>query len=172
MVIGSAPADLHAMKWAEIPVPGDFCDAPGLVHFDDIGESRANSRTRGQVHLHRGDGPVYGDLDGDGKDEAALTVSCNNGSDTGAGDLIEGSVVFTRLGGQLISIGTLTPQHNPPEAGNCTRIGKVELTPQRITVEEHWYRQTDSTCCPTGKATTVWTREGDRLVPGPPRITS
>ncbi|MGW0753316.1 hypothetical protein [Streptomyces sp. NPDC002587] len=169
--IGPAPEDLRTVDWAKTPVPGDVCAVPGLVRFDEQGQAWATSRTWGRVLVEISPEVDYGDIDGDGRDEAAVTVGCHNGGGTGGGRLAWGGVVFGRSGGDLAVIGTITTRQRLPQT-SATQIEKMQIAPQQVVVYEKWYRRGDATCCPSGTATTVWTREGNRLVPGDPRITS
>lgn len=134
-------------------------------------EATAISRTWGRVHLFRFKPVVYGDLEGDRRSEAGVNVLCDNGGGTAAGDLAFALVVFEGVHGRLIAIGTVTPQKNPPDV-HPTWFRKVKLTRGRVIVHEAWFRPSDSTCCPTGTAVTVWTLENGHLTAGPPRITS
>ncbi len=169
--VGAAPADLHDVDWARVPVPGDFCGVPGLVTFKG-GEATATSRTWGPVHLFRRDeGMVYGDIEGDQRSEAAVSVGCDNGGGTAAGQLAFAFVVFEGVQGRLIAIGTVTPQKNPPDQ-HTTLLWKLQMTRGRLIAHENWYRPMDPTCCPTGKAETIWTVKDGHLTPGAPHITS
>jgi hypothetical protein len=168
--VADAPADLHDVDWSHVPIPGGFCGIPGSVTFKGD-EATATSRTWGRVHLFRYKSVVYGDIDGDRRSEAGVTVLCDNGGGTAAGDLAFALVVFEGVRGRLITIGTVTPRKNPPGV-HPTWFRKVELKRGRVTAYEAWFRPSDSTCCPTGTAVTVWTLENGHLTPGAPRITS
>ncbi|WP_405676500.1 hypothetical protein OG239_40875 [Streptomyces sp. NBC_00868] len=78
--------------------------------------------------------------------------------------------MFTLKGDSLAAIGAITPRQK--SAKYITALAGLEFAPGRITAYEKWYRQTDPHCCTTGDATAVWTREGDRLTPGEPRVVS
>jgi hypothetical protein len=168
--VATAPADLHDVDWARVPVPGDFCGVPGLVTFKQD-EATAASNRWGPVHLFRSMPVVYGDLDGDGHSEAAVNVECDNGGGTADGQLAFAFVIFEGVRGRLIPIGTVTPQKNPPDQ-HVTLLTKVQLTRGRVIAYETWYRASDGTCCPTGTAVTIWTLQDSHLTPGPPRVTS
>ncbi|MFE4540516.1 hypothetical protein ACFRKB_36545 [Streptomyces scopuliridis] len=170
VIVGPAPADLHDVDWAKTPVPGEFCDVPGLVHLNAEGEATATSRTWGTVGIQGGNTIKYGDTDGDQRDEAAIYMACDDNGATMSGQLVAAYVVFTRKGDNLAAIGAITPRQK--SASYITALVGLEFAPGRITAHEKWYRQTDPHCCPTGDATTVWTREGDRLTPGEPRVVS
>lgn len=169
--LGAAPADLRDMDWEHARIPGDFCDIPGTVTLGP--ETEAESCTWGTVHVGRvGDEVSYGDITGDGRDEAALYVVCDNRGGTAAGQLAFAFVVLGREAGRLTSLGATTPQHNPPDQ-HATLLGSVDLAPGKVTVGELWYRESDANCSPSGTAETEWTVGKDRkLVAGSPRITS
>ncbi|WP_312866144.1 hypothetical protein [Streptomyces boluensis] len=169
-VVGPAPRDLHDVDWAEVPVPGEFCGVPGLVRWNADGEAVATSRTWGKVRLSGGLNVQYGDTDGDGRDEAVVYVGCDDNGATQNTQIQAGYVVFDRLGDDLAAIGSITPQQK--SASYLTALVRAEFATGRITVYEKWYRANDAHCCPGGDATTVWTREGNRLTPGDPRVTS
>jgi hypothetical protein len=168
--VGEAPADLHDVDWAQVPVPGDFCGVPGLVTLKG-GEATATSRTWGPVHLSRFGNVVYGDVEGDPHSEAAVNVGCDNGGGTASGQLAFAFVVFEGIQGRLILVGTVTPQKNPPDQ-HPTLLWKIQMKPGRVIAHEQWYRPSDGTCCPTGTAETIWTVKDGRLTPGTPHVTS
>ena len=171
--VAAAPADLHDVDWAHVPLPGEFCGVPGLVTLK-ANEATATSDKWGPVHLFRNfrNVPViYGDVTGDHRSEAAINVGCDNGGGTAAGPLAFAFVVFQGIQGRLTAIGTVTPQKNPPNQ-HPTLVWKLRLTRGRVIANENWYRPSDSTCCPTGTAVTIWTLQNGHLVPGAPRITS
>jgi len=170
--LGPAPSNLRAVDWTIATVPGEFCDIPGLVTFLD-GEATVTSLNWGEVHADIvPEATRYGDLDGDGVDEAAVSVGCDTGGGTGAGQLETGYVVVRESGGVLRSIGTITPQLQPADAPNATRMGGVGFSIGQLVVNEIWYRSGDATCCPTGEAETTWTFRNGGLEPSPPLVTS
>ncbi|KOY54387.1 hypothetical protein ADK59_30065 [Streptomyces sp. XY332] len=168
VLVGPAPADLHDVDWSKAPVPGEFCGVPGLVTLDAEGNATATSRTWGAVRIRRGTRVAYGDTDGDQRDEAAVYMGCDDNGSTMNGQLVAAYVVFTHQGNGLAALGAITPQQK--SALYITALVGLEFAPGRITAHERWYRQTDAHCCPSGNADTVWTREGDRLTPGAPRV--
>ena len=52
---------------------------------------------------------MFGDLDGDGRDEAALSVVCANGGGTAGGQLAFSAVIFKAVGRSFRVIGIVTP---------------------------------------------------------------
>jgi hypothetical protein len=170
--LGTAPQELRNIDWEHSAVPGDFCDIPHLINFTS-GEATAQSRTWGKVHVGISPHDVtYGNVSGDSRTEAAVPVECDNGGGTAAGQLVFGYIVFASDARQLKLLGTITPQQNPSGV-HTTLLGNIELAPGRVNVQEMWYRPGDPDCCPTGKATTTWTLNDDKiLAAGPPHITS
>ncbi|MFF2124283.1 hypothetical protein ACFVW1_02570 [Streptomyces olivochromogenes] len=169
---GKVPKDLRDLDWAHTAVPGDFCDVPGLITFTS-GEALAQSRTYGKVHTeHRPAEVVYGNVLGDSRVEAALLVGCDNNGGTGSGRIVWAYLVFASEQDKLKVIGVLTPQQAPPSSG-ASEFEKVQLTAGRVTAFEKWHRDTDPSCCPSGRAVTTWTpRAGGTLEAGAPRITA
>jgi hypothetical protein len=168
-IVGAAPDDLHDVDWPNTPAPGEVCGVPGLVQFDADGTATATSTTWGLVRILRGKEVLYGDTDGDHRDEAAVYVGCLDNGATQNGQIAAGYVIYTHAGGKLAAIGTITPRQTGQYP---TALARVEFAPGRIIAHEKWYRPGDPHCCPGGDATTVWTRKGNRLTPGDPRITS
>ncbi|WP_241839431.1 hypothetical protein [Streptomyces sp. Root1295] len=113
----------------------------------------------------------YGDFEGDSRVEAAVYVGCDDDGITQNTQIAAGYVVFGRAGKNLVVLGSITAQQES-QAAYPTALVRPEFARGRITVHEKWYRFSDAHCCPTGNATTVWTREGHRLAPGAPRVVS
>ncbi|MFD8659178.1 hypothetical protein ACFV1V_11110 [Streptomyces globisporus] len=170
LVVGPAPADLRDVNWDEVPVPGDFCGIPGLVPVDHTGDAMATSRTWGPVRVTRTTNILYGDTDGDRRDEAVVFVGCDDNGATQNEGIAVAYAVYAHVGKNLVVLGSMTPRQKTTQYH--TRLVGAEFEPGRIIVHEKWYRPNDGHCCPSGDATTVWTREGNRLKPGAPRVTS
>jgi hypothetical protein len=171
--LGPAPQDIHSVDWPNTALPGTFCGIDGLIPFR-AGEAMARSTTYGEVHLFQGmigAGPVtYGDLNGDGKDEAVVGVECDNNGGTAAGQLVFGAVVVANRG-DLRAIGMITPQEQLPNAQHVTLLDDVRVEPGKVVVGEAWYRPSDADCCPSGKAVTTWTLSSGTLRAQPPVVT-
>ncbi|MFF9607751.1 hypothetical protein ACF1GY_36755 [Streptomyces sp. NPDC014684] len=78
-IIGPAPSDLHDVDWTKTPAPGAFCGLPALVRFGAQGQAMAKSTVWGKVGLMRGRAVLYGDTEGDHRDEAAVYLGCGDG---------------------------------------------------------------------------------------------
>lgn len=153
--LGSAPADVRAVDWNSVALPGEFCDIDGLVTVEN-GEATARSGEWGRVHVDIwNDSTTYGDVDGDGDEEAALEVGCDTGGGTAASQLVNAYVVVDSSGGRLWGAGVLTPQG---ESGGAVpaRLEDLQFGEGRVTVRELWHREWDSNCCPSGEAESTW----------------
>jgi len=170
--IGPASTDLRDVDWTRATLPGDFCNVPELVTYED-GQATATSQTWGDVHLVvLSENIVYGDFDGDNRNEAAVNIYCNNGGGTASGQLAFGYVIVRAIDGTLQVIGTVTPQFEPSDAAHVSLLAGVRYGVGELTIDEAWYRPSDATCCPTGTAKTTWTEQDGRLVPGTPVVAS
>jgi hypothetical protein len=109
----------------------------------------------------------YGDLDGDGTtDEAAVGVVCSNGGGTAAGQLGFFYVIVGARENVLRLMGVVTPrQPLDPDAGHVPLLGSVEILRGRLLAQEAWYGPSDGTCCPSGRAATIWTYASGKLRP-------
>jgi hypothetical protein len=162
----SPQADLHSVRWKDVAVPGSTCGS-----------------FQPRVQLHRGQGfaishrwppysivefvgawdrVVYGDLDGDGNDEAAVGVYCSNGGGTADAVLAYALVIYTANAGTPRVLGVIRPraQSQLPALIRVTRIGRGT-----IRVSEAFYGSNDGTCCPSGRAVTTWALRNGDLVP-------
>ena len=111
---------------------------------------------------------VYGDLRGSGQDVAAIDIWCANTGGTADGQVQNSWVIFAAAEPTSPVIGVLTPQQ--PTSAKLPHVpyfddGGIAIEPGRISVQELWYGPDDGTCCPTGRATTVWTLENGTLHP-------
>jgi hypothetical protein len=105
---------------------------------------------------------VYGDVDGDGHDEALVPLWCNNNGGTADGALLYSLAVFTGRAGSVQPIGLITPRQQPPdELPTLLLVSRV--SPGQIVIDETWYGPKDGTCCPSGTATTTWTYTSGQL---------
>ena len=164
--------DLHALDWRSLALPGAVCGSSRPI--------RLLRHPWGGAALLRGDvdhlwwnplvvetwsKPTFGDLDGDGRDEAAINVDCANGGGTGGGQLETSVVVFAAAGRSLHVVGVLTPRQ-PLTPDTHVPVSFVRtLGEGRVVVSEGWYGPYDGDCCPSGRARTVWTLRAGRLRP-------
>jgi hypothetical protein len=164
--------DLHSVDWSNVTLPGATCGADEPIRLRH-GEAAVYSvghpwwpavvvDTGRAVDEH----VYYGDLTGDGHDEAALDVVCSNGGGTADGQLAFSSVIFTAVGHSLRVIGIVTPrQPLNPNMPHVPIVGKVKLERGRLISSEYWYGRRDGTCCASGRATTTWSYTDGKLRP-------
>lgn len=165
--LGVAAGDLQQMDWDAVSLPPGFCGIPTVTQLDG-GMARASSETWGPVTVAWFD-VSYGDLVGDDADEAVVSAYCDNGGGTGSSTLEYALVTYAVRGGRLIGLGTLTAQVQ--EANQLpTTLSVQEWGEQSLVVNEHYYRASDATCCPSGVAETTWTWDGDIPSPGAPHV--
>ena len=166
-------ADLHRVDWRRVVLPGGACGSSQPIR-------RRRTRLSVEAFIHPDvdlvwwnpvvvsswTPTVYGDLDGDGRDEAAVDVGCANGGGMAAGQLRFSSVIFMRTETSLSVVGIVTPQQPLVPGTSHTPLSRVvAIRRGRVVVDEFWYGANDGTCCASGRARTVWTYRGGRLVP-------
>lgn len=166
--LGGRALDLHHVRWGEVAIPGSVCGAATAIRLNHKKAVVQSRRFPGYRHIHvdtAWNGVVYGDLDGNGADEAAFQVDCNNGGGTADGVLAYAAVVFTGAHGRLRVVGVITPRQRYLRGTRYPPIvGIVKLRPGRVVSPEAWYGPHDTAvCCPSGRARTIWSYSGGRL---------
>lgn len=165
-------SDLHAVDWRRVVVPGAACGATRPIHIDGGGDwgdafvrSAAHPWWPAVVVGSGWSGVRYGDLDGDGRDEAALDVVCSNAGGTASGQLAFSNAIFAARGRWLHSIGIITPrQPLDPDAWHVPLVW-AEIRRGKVIGHEAWYGPQDGTCCASGRARTIWAYAHGRLRP-------
>jgi hypothetical protein len=168
---GAQDIDLHKVNWTNTTLPGSVCGSSQPIQLHERQAVIRSARwPKAPVHVYAGVTPVvYGDLDRDGTDEAALYVDCNNGSGTAAGVLAYAQIIFTAGPRTPHAIAVITPrQQNPRQSATLVH---VTIRPGKVIAHESWYGPHDGTCCPTGRATTVWTYAYGTLIPSSTVVT-
>jgi hypothetical protein len=154
-------------SWENARLTAEFCGVSGPIQFKGDG-ARAPSATYGEVDLVMGT-PEYGRLDVPIGAVAAIWVDCNNTGGTGAGDLGSAYIIVAQQRDRLVSLAEITPQ---AQIGDRSQeVDAVTFHGHFIQVSENWYRSEDADCCPSGRATTIWTYQGGVFRPGIPHIT-
>jgi hypothetical protein len=167
--------DVFGVGWKNITLPSAACGATHPIRLRN-----------GSAYVHSAAWPwwaivvvsatppswkdgEYGDLDGDGNtNEAAVGVVCSNGGGTAAGQLGFSYVIFQAREYEhvLRAVGVIRPrQPFNPEEGHVPLLGSVEILPGKVLAQEAWYGPHDGTCCPSGRATTIWTYARGKLRP-------
>jgi hypothetical protein len=162
-VAADAPTDIRAVDFGEVAPPGSAC-AEGLRFTPPAAIPVASGRSSvldiGRVTRLEVDPDVaYGDLDGDGNDEAVVHVVCTYGAN-GAEDTVH---VWTQRRGRTVHLASVTePPRSitgplpPAVAGVAVHASQVEVTWTR-------YAAGDPNCCPSRLTTVTYRLEGDAL---------
>lgn len=166
--LGQAPEDLRDVDWQQATLPAEFCGVETTVTMRN-GEVRATSTTWGEVGLWvNAVKPVwYGDVDGDGQDEAAVNVGCDNRGGTASSRLAFGLVVVRSRDGVLELVGEIATTTMRDDAPHVPLLTEPQFSRGGITVKELWYRPSDANCCPTGASLTRWSLLDGTLKAGP-----
>ncbi|MEV6237337.1 hypothetical protein [Lentzea sp. NPDC051838] len=166
--LGSAPDDLRDVDWQQATLTADFCDVANPVALRN-GEADATSAIWGEIIVFVNTAkPVwYGDVDGDGRDEAAVNLGCETGGRTAAAQLAFGLVVVRSRDGALELVGEISTTTMRDDAPHVPLLSEPQFSRGGITVKELWYRPSDANCCPTGVSLTRWSVRDGTLKPGP-----
>jgi hypothetical protein len=175
LYVQSIPSsDLHAVDWKRVVLPGGACGSTHPIRP----WRRAGSGSEAFIHpdvdllwwnpvwVYSWEKPIFGDLDGDGRDEAALSVDCANGGGTADGQLGFSVVVFKAVGTSLRVAGIVRPQQPlTPSIGHVPIVATVRFERGSVIAPEVWYGPYDGTCCGSGRAQTTWADRAGRLYP-------
>jgi hypothetical protein len=166
-----ASPDLHRIDWRKVVLPGGVCGSSQPIRRrTHYGEAYVHADVNlpwwNPVAVSSWGRPVFGDLDGDGRDEAALHVNCDNGGGTAAGQLQFSDAVFEAHGRTLRLIGIVKLQQPLDLRAGHVPVGFVHRIERgRITTHEAWYGPYDGTCCGSGRVGTTWDYRAGRLAP-------
>lgn len=97
---------------------------------------------------------VYGDLTGDGQEEAVVTTLCNTG---GTGQFTDG-IIFTLRGGRPVSLGTLGMGDRADGGIDSVAIERGQLRVSR------YGTVTGGACCPEYIETQAYRLSGNKLI--------
>lgn len=162
------PVNLHRVDWSNVTIPGDLCRSPDDIKLRGGEAVNVPSTFDGPTDNYPQDvyasvdKLAFGDLTGDGRDEAALPVLCMNHDSTAAGQTAFGVLVFDGTSGRPSAIATLVGLQ--PRLGEPPNFIEVQqISPGRITATETSYGAHDANCCPSGRAKDVWGYANGRL---------
>jgi hypothetical protein len=167
-----ASPDPRSLDWRTVALPGGACGSsrPIRPHRYEYGPAAlvhpdVDLLWWNPVVVYSWSKPVFGDLDGDGRDEAALDVDCANGGGTAGGQLAFAEVVFKAVGRSLRVVGILTPRQPLAPGAHVPLSRVVAIRRGRVVVSEAWYGPNDGDCCASGRARTIWTYAAGRFRP-------
>jgi hypothetical protein len=167
-LVASAPVQaagvpsLRRADWAGVTVPASVCGSHGAVRLHGWSATVSSSRWRSapRVAVAAGHQIVYGEL-APGLAAAAMQVSCSNLGGTAAGQLAFAVVVYEAGVTGPRPVGVLTPRAPSASGVHVPLLAAVAIAPGKLTVEQFTYGPGDPDCCPSGRATTVWSyRDG------------
>jgi hypothetical protein len=161
----------HSVNWGDVTIPGHLCKVNGSITLHN-GQAMVRHSGFGMALDVLTTTVAHGNL-GKGFPVTALQVWCDNTGGTADGQLAEGIMVFDSPGGHAHWLGTLTPQHKTSTMLHIPfiSVNRIESS-GRIAVTEFFYNQANATCCPSGRATTLWKWTGHTFVPGHTKITA
>ncbi|MDP9225275.1 MAG: hypothetical protein M3P18_15815 [Actinomycetota bacterium] len=159
--------DLHRVNWRRALVPSSVCGTPRSVRMRNGYAVAASGRWPAYPRVFIGVGAgavVYGDLNGDGHDEAALQVDCANLGGTAGGQLAFAVIVYRPGVTEPVAVGVLTPQMRGDPHYHVPLVEGRTITHDKVTVSEWIYGPHDGDCCASGLARTVWHLRGRGLL--------
>jgi len=162
---------VHSVNWGDVTIPGQLCKVSGQIQLHN-GHATVRHSGFGMALDVLMLAVTRGSL-GHGLQVAALQIWCDNTGGTADGELAEGIMVFDSPGGQAHLLGTLTPQHKTSATVHIPYIvvNRIDTT-GHVAVTEYFYNPSNTTCCPSGRAVTLWKWTGRKFVPGRTKITS
>ncbi len=160
--------NLRDVDWKNITLPGAACGSaqPIQIHRN-FGYARSATDPWWAVEDVTAFLDTYGDLDGNGRDEAAVDVMCANNGGTASGQLASSVVVFAAHRSLLRVVGIIRPRQ--PFAADVVHVplvghvfGKVRIRRGEVVANELWY---GSECCAMRHARTIWKYRNGKLRP-------
>jgi LppP/LprE lipoprotein len=156
-------ADIHAVDFGEVAPPGSAC-AEGLRFTPPaaipVARGRSSVLDIGRVTRLEVDPDVaYGDLDGNGKDEAVVHVVCTYGAN-GAEDTVH---VWTQRRGRPVHVASLTEPPQSVTGALPPAVAGVAVRGSQVAVTWTRYGADDPNCCPSQLATVMYELDGDAL---------
>ena len=160
----------HSVNWGNVTIPGQLCKVNGEIHLHN-GNATVRHSGFGMALDVLTTTVTHGSL-AHGLPVTALQVWCDNTGGTADGQLAEGIMVFDSPGGHAHLLGTLTPQHKTSAMLHIPfiAVNRIETT-GHVAVTEFFYHLANATCCPSGRATTLWKWTGRTFIPGRTKIT-
>jgi hypothetical protein len=163
-VAADTPADIRAVDFGEVAPPGSAC-AEGLRFTPPAAIPVAGGRSPvldiGRfTRLEVDPNVAYGDLDGDGGDEAVVHVVCTYGAN-GAEDTVH---VWTQTrAGRTVHVASLTEPPRSVTGPLPPAVADVAVDGRRVEVTWTHYAAGDPNCCPSRLTTVSYELDGDRL---------
>jgi hypothetical protein len=164
--------------WGNASVPASVCGGVGWVRLHDgqgvLSSTRwtddwnatTPSEVPSQVQISVSGVAARGDMDGDGRDESVVSISCDNGGGMAGGLLADTLVVFRGSPGDRSVLGSVTTTPPGTADGRAAHFdsASIRISPGLLSVDESWYGGSDGTCCPSGRTHAEWAYDGTTLV--------
>jgi hypothetical protein len=166
--IGQERIDARDVGMSRVSFDGGVCGVDGdIVLEDDLAlavPSTLATYDDGLIDVYgNSDDANYGDLTGDGIDEVVISVFCANHGSTAAGQLIAPAIVFDVSSSEPVDLAIAVAQH--PTESHIAYFESFDVNEGTLVGHELWYRDEDGTCCPSGRATTRFSWDGQTLSP-------
>ena len=136
--------------------PWRRADSPGEVELHDGFTNFGGTIPQDEpTHLERSrdlsaDVTAFGDVTGDQRDEAFVTVMCTNGGGTAGGQTAYAIEVYTPTTDGLALLSVLRPtQPDLPVHIPYIDDSTIKASGSRVRATEVWYTDGDGTCCPS-----------------------
>lgn len=145
----ATPPDLHHTSFANRSIPGSTCFSGTPIQLRD------GHGDGGYGYVVNIAAPRYGDITGDGRDEAFVLANCGTGGGTASSDVKNSFVVFTGTTSGVKVLGVIAAAHN--WRGAQTPLLEFRGVRDGIaTVREYLYSSADASCCPTFRARSTY----------------
>lgn len=152
---GAATASIRSVDWANRTYENS--DAGSITVKDgeaDFAVDPEDPELRGWFNVGS---PSYGDVDGDGAEDAIVITSFNGG---GTGTFTSGEVYVLRAGAnQPVMLGSI-PGGDRGDGG----LSDIKIEGGKVLVERYLSTEDDGACCPSKLTREVWSWNGTTFV--------
>jgi hypothetical protein len=159
----SGAEGIRAVDFGDVAQPGSACSdglrfAPPSAIDVSGGVSQVLDLAR-LTQLTVDPEVTYGDLDGDGAEEAVVHVTCAYG----ANGSIDSLHVWDVDGDRLVHVAGLDEPGASASGGRPPAVEDVSASDDGVTVTWSHYADGDANCCPSEQARLTYTLDGNRL---------
>lgn len=168
----SDPQAIRSVDFGSLAQPGSSCDSglrftpPGRI---PVSQGRSQILDLAQLtQLVVDDNVAYGDLDGDGIEEAVVHVTCTYGAN-GAEDTVD---VWSLQGDTPVVAATVEEPPASLDSELPPAVQAASVSGDQLVVTWSQYQDGDPRCCPSGQARVPYTLEDGELVAGEPQVTT